>query len=153
MDTALAQPHVHRRVLMAEHDREFARHLISLLRIAGVNEITCVYDGRELLEQLAHSPDYALLVVDDRVARSSGLELVEMVRATGYAGPLLLLSAFADPTVAAQVEAHGGVELISKPFSPQQLINVTHALLGDDCRARAMTAPLRSVRADTADPA
>lgn len=138
---------------MAEHDRELARHLVSLLRIAGVNEITCVYDSRELLEGLAHSPSYSLVVIDDRVARSSGLELVEMVRATGYAGPLLLLSAFADPTVAAEVEAHGGVELITKPFSPQQVINVTHALLWDDCRATAMVAPLRSVRADTADPA
>lgn len=110
-------------VLLAEDDPEMRCILGRVLRGFGWR-VWEVADGEEMLEFLAVGngeggrrklPD--LIVSDIRMPGLSGLQVLESLRRTCWATPVLLITAFGDRDTHAEARRLGAAAVLDKPFS------------------------------------
>src|SRR5690606_23490046 len=93
---------------------------------------------------LAASPplDGACIVTDVRMPGTSGMELVETLRAQGGAAPVIVITGHADVPLAIQAMKAGVADFIEKPFDDE-------AMLGAIQQALAHQAGSEEARAET----
>jgi DNA-binding response OmpR family regulator len=114
-------------VLVVEDDEPLARLIRSLLITAG-HDVVVARSGAEAIGALDVSPE--LLVLDLRLGDEDGREVFTAVRQQGYAGKVLICSAFGARQAAAQLGADGWV---AKPFDPEVLIGAVTKLVSETC--------------------
>jgi DNA-binding response OmpR family regulator len=125
-----------RRVFLAEDDVEMRRIVADAIRKEG-HEVIEMPDGAELLLCLAHvcldgqGPEETvdLLVTDIRMPGCNGLDVVELLRATDWRAPIIVMTAFGDRETRARAERIGAV-LLDKPFRIEVLLQNVRKLLG-----------------------
>lgn len=118
------------RLLLVDDDADFVVYLASLFRLAGAGKIESVYSGLEALESLADDRrEYDLIVTDVRMPPPSGIQLVCMARTADYEVPFLIVTAFPDEKVQQQAAGQRTTELLSKPFAPDQLLDLASELI------------------------
>jgi CheY-like chemotaxis protein len=114
------------RVLVAEDDPAF-RELVVARLIDDGYDVEEVDSGSHLLALLraqdrglfpSGAPD--LLVLDNRMPRMSGLEVLKALRAGDHHVPAILMTAFPMPALRAEAKLLG-VPVLSKPFSLDSL--------------------------------
>jgi len=109
-----------RKILVAD-DESHILNVVSLkLRNAGY-EVACARDGTEALEMALGDPP-ALLITDYHMPGLNGLEVCGRLRAAGRAVPAIMLSARGYHLTEAELQQSGISQMISKPFSPRQLL-------------------------------
>jgi CheY-like chemotaxis protein len=110
------------RVLLADDDAELRLLIARMLRIDGYRVIE-FSDGPSLLDHLGSSlardrleerPD--LLVSDIRMPGVTGLDILSSLRASHWRLPVILISAFDDPSTHAQADRLGADALFHKPL-------------------------------------
>jgi FixJ family two-component response regulator len=72
------------------------------------------------------------LIVDQHMPRTTGLELVAVLRKQGVATPVLLMSGRVTPALTRQA-MEAGVPIIEKPFVGNSVIEFIHAAVGGAC--------------------
>ena len=90
-------------------------------------EVLSAPNGIELLSDLAASllnpqerrPD--LIITDMRMPGVSGLDILSGLRADGWRMPVIVITAFGDPKLHAEVERFPGAEILDKPFDLDDL--------------------------------
>src|SRR5262245_12385142 len=113
-------------VVLAEDDREMRMLVATTLRRAGWDVVEAV-DGADLLECLAWVADSrdrggdCVLVSDIRMPGVSGLEALERLRGTGWAGGIILITAFGDEATHARACELGASMVLDKPFELETL--------------------------------
>lgn len=116
-------------ILVAD-DESHILHVVSLkLRNAGFNVLTAA-DGQEAFE-IAHAEQPDLLITDYHMPRLSGLELCQKLKqdpATS-AIPAIMLTARGYHLEPHDTEQSGILRMISKPFSPRQLLATVNEIL------------------------
>jgi DNA-binding response OmpR family regulator len=116
-------------VLVADDDPDILTLVSLRLRKAGYGVVTAA-DGEEALQAvLEHRPELA--IVDMRMPKMDGLELIRRIRADDESSdiPVIALSArVRDANLAEGFEA-GADEYVKKPFSPRQLVELVQAKL------------------------
>jgi CheY-like chemotaxis protein len=120
---------VTKKILVAD-DESHILHVVSLkLRNAGYSVITAA-DGQEALElALAERPD--LLITDYHMPQLSGLELCQKLKqdpATAHI-PAIMLTARGYQLDPKDTEQSGILRMLSKPFSPRQLLSTVNEVL------------------------
>jgi DNA-binding response OmpR family regulator len=116
-----------KRVLVAD-DESHILNVVSLkLRNAGF-EVICAHDGTEAL-RLALESSPALLITDFHMPGLSGLEVCQKLREQGRAVPTIMLSARGYHLTGEELENSGISEMVSKPFSPRQLLATVEQVL------------------------
>jgi DNA-binding response OmpR family regulator len=109
-------------VVLVADDEEDIRVLVSFRLGRDGWEVVTASDGREALDLiLERRPDIAVL--DVRMPKLTGIEVLEQVRADATVGetPVILLSAgVQEDSIAKGLEA-GANEYMKKPFSPDEL--------------------------------
>ncbi len=115
------------RLLLAEDDRGLRFVLAKALTEQGY-VVDAVADGAEALLQIGEH-DYALAVLDWRMPKRSGLDVVMAVRKSGKSLPLLMLTA--RDTSADRVLGldSGADDYLVKPFDLDELLARVRALL------------------------
>jgi CheY-like chemotaxis protein len=118
-----------KKILVAD-DESHILNVVSLkLRNAGFSVVTAC-DGQEALEltQQEH-PD--LLIVDYQMPNLSGVELCRRLKQDPATGriPAILLTARGYDLDGETAESAGIVKILSKPFSPRQLLATVADLL------------------------
>src|SRR5216117_3927228 len=118
------------RTILVADDESHILHVVSLkLRNAGYRVITA-QDGQEALE-LAQQEKPDLIITDYHMPQLSGLELCQRLKqdpATS-AIPAIMLTARGYHLDLADTEQSGILRMLSKPFSPRQLLaTVTEVL-------------------------
>ena len=109
-----------RRVLVAD-DESHILNVVSLkLRNAGF-EVVCAHDGTEALS-LALETSPTLLITDYHMPGLTGLEVCQKLREQGRAVPTIMLSARGYHLTEEELAQSGISEMVSKPFSPRQLL-------------------------------
>lgn len=120
---------VNKKILVAD-DESHILHVVSLkLRNAGYDVLTAK-DGAEALE-LAQSERPDLLITDYHMPQLSGLELCQKLRQDPATSriPAIMLSA-RGYHLESHDTAHSGIlRMISKPFSPRQLLATVNEVL------------------------
>jgi CheY-like chemotaxis protein len=99
------------------------------LRNAGFTVVTAC-DGREALE-LAQQESPDLLIIDYQMPHLSGLELCQRLKqdpATNRVRAILLTARGYDLDIGS-AESSGIVRMLSKPFSPRQLLATVNEVL------------------------
>ena len=126
-----------KKILVAD-DETHILHVVSLkLRNAGFIVVTA-RDGQEALEMAqADRPD--LIITDYHMPQLSGLELCQRLkqdpRTTGI--PAIMLTARGYHLEPADTEKSGILRMLSKPFSPRQLLTTVNEVLAQSATAAA----------------
>ncbi len=142
------------RILVAEDDPALRRLVDMLLTNQGF-EVRAVSDGADALSLVEEwEPDAC--VVDVMMPRISGLTVCRELRSNPrYATvPIIILTARVFDDDIQEVMDLGGIEFMSKPFNPRQLMaSLERLVAGPPARADvSATRPMASTRAG-ADPA
>ncbi len=125
-DTILSVQNAARRVLVVEDERDVRNALTHALRLLGLEAVVAA-DGVEGLEQLRSGTPFALILLDLRLPRLSGADLLAAMRADpALAGiPVVTMTASHDPAPD-HVHAH-----LPKPFHLRELHDAVRAICGD----------------------
>ena len=102
------------KILIADDDEEMRAWIrLALRQINPV--VTEVGTGQDLLDQLANG-GFDAVVTDVRMPGPDGLRVVAMVRTAGLATPILVITAFPEPSVQRTVARLPSTTLLAKPF-------------------------------------
>jgi two-component system, OmpR family, alkaline phosphatase synthesis response regulator PhoP len=124
-----------KKILVAD-DESHILHVVSLkLRNAGFQVITAC-DGQEALE-LARQESPDLMIIDYQMPQLSGLELCSRLKQDAATSriPAILLTARGYDLEPKDVEPNGIVRILSKPFSPRQLLATVNDILATELAA------------------
>ena len=118
-----------KKILVAD-DETHILHVVSLkLRNAGFHVITA-RDGQEALETAQlEKPD--LIITDYHMPQLSGLELCQRLKQDPATSsiPAIMLTARGYQLDPADTEQSGILRMLSKPFSPRQLLTTVNEVL------------------------
>ena len=118
------------KTILVADDESHILHVVSLkLRNAGYRVVTA-RDGQEALE-LAQQEKPDLLITDYHMPQLSGLELCQKLK-QGEATcriPAIMLTARGYHLEPADTEKSGILRMLSKPFSPRQLLITVNEVL------------------------
>jgi FixJ family two-component response regulator len=79
------------------------------------------------------------LVLDVRMARTSGLALQEELNAIGARIPIVFISGHGDISIAIKAIKSGAVDFVQKPYHEQQLLDSINEALRRDAETREVT--------------
>jgi two-component system chemotaxis response regulator CheY len=85
-------------------------------------------DGLEALQKLDAKEDPALIVLDMNMPNMSGIELLQRMRNSSRAIPVVMLTTEGQPRLMQQAKALGARGWIIKPFKPEMLIAAVRKL-------------------------
>jgi len=123
------------KILVAD-DESHILHVVSLkLRNAGY-EVVTASDGQEALE-MAHSEHPDLLITDYHMPQLSGLELCQKLKQDPSTAkiPAIMLTARGYQLDPNDTEQSGILRMLSKPFSPRQLLATVNEVLQEAAAA------------------
>jgi CheY-like chemotaxis protein len=124
-----------KRILVAD-DETHILHVVSLkLRNAGFTVVTA-RDGQEALEMAqAERPD--LIITDYHMPQLSGIELCQRLKQDPATSgiPAIMLTARGYHLDPADTEQSGILRMLSKPFSPRQLLSTVTEVLEQQAAA------------------
>jgi two-component system response regulator AtoC len=141
------------KILIAEDDDLTLELLSTVLRREGYDVVTAT-DGREALDRLL-GENFDLVLSDIQMARASGLELLHAVTQDFPDTPVILITAYAEPSAAMDAIAGGAADYLAKPVDVVALrATVARALerrrlSGDHRGARSMLTAERKVLVGT----
>ena len=119
-----------KKILVADDESHILSVVSLKLRNAGY-EVICAHDGQEALDlALSERPD--LLITDYHMPILSGLEVCQRLRESAGMSqlPAIMLSARGYHLTEAELQQSGISQMISKPFSPRQLLSTVNEVLG-----------------------
>ena len=108
------------RILIIEDDRDAAQYLAKGLRESG-HSAELAEDGRDGLLRAAVEP-FDVLIVDRMLPNLDGLSLVQHLRKTGHATPVLFLSALGEVDDRVRGLRAGGDDYLAKPYAFSELL-------------------------------
>ncbi len=114
------------RILVIEDDLEAAKYVVQGLTEAGF-EVDHASDGREGLF-LATDNKYDTIIMDRMLPKLDGLAIIQAMRASGDATPVLILSALSQVDERVRGLKAGGDDYLVKPFSFAELLARLEAL-------------------------
>lgn len=116
-----------RPVILVAEDEESVRRMIGLvLRAAGYDSVLCA-DGLAAAEELESGVSVDAVLMDLRMPRMGGLELVARIRRNDalQALPVVAMSAYNDEVQEREAIAAGANAFLAKPFT---LVDLSRAL-------------------------
>lgn len=115
------------RILVGDDDVSVLRFLEKALAHYGFESLVCE-DGAQVLQR-AEPGAFSLLLLDYRIGKPDGVEIVKTLRERGLPTPVILMSSHFPEDVELQCSRMAGVSLLEKPFSLGELQKVIrHAL-------------------------
>jgi two-component system OmpR family response regulator len=114
-------------ILLIEDDLKVAHHVASGLSDAGHVVHHCA-DGREGL-LVAAASQFDAIVLDRMLPKVEGMKVLQALRSSGDATPVLILSALADVDERVAGLSAGGDDYLAKPFALAELCARVEALL------------------------
>lgn len=115
-------------VAVVDNDDAVRHSLRFLIELIG-HEVEVFASAADFLKtELRH---IACVILDHDIPGMTGLQLVEHLRATGVALPIMLLSNAPSPAISARAAALGVKEVLVKPPTEEQLIAFLNATKPD----------------------
>jgi CheY-like chemotaxis protein len=136
------------RVLVVEDDSALREMIGARLRREGFDVYEAISGDQALLlltgmvQYRWPSDDVDLIVMDIRMPGRSGLEVMEILRVADWMTPILLMTAYPDASILAEVE-RCGVALLGKPFALDDLSRAAIAALAAPAGATRGSRPAR----------
>jgi FixJ family two-component response regulator len=116
-----------RRILIVEDDPAARRSLLLLLTGRGFGAVAFPTAAQALMNAAMQPP--ACLVADYRLEDSNGIALLEMMRARGWTGPAVLISAYSSGELSDRAKAAGFAVIFDKPLREHALVDTVGRLV------------------------
>ncbi len=113
------------RVLLVDDDAEICQFLVTLLELEGLQ--TRVANTAEAA--LAGFPGCDAVLLDVAMPGVDGLELCRRMRRSGFAGPILVVSARPGPDLPRKAAEAGANGFVRKPFDNAELVARIRSML------------------------
>jgi len=108
-------------ILIADDEPAVAAAVKSALKFYGYAALA-VASAEAAVECVRAEPNrFSAVISDHNMPGLGGLGLVRTLRAAGYAGRIVILSAFLSPEVEAQYRELGADQVLAKPFRIERL--------------------------------
>lgn len=107
------------KLLLLEDDLEYNQSIKDYLESFDYS-VDCFEDGQEALEAI-YENKYHILILDIRVPRLNGYELVKNIREEGDTTPVIYITSLTDINNLSLGYELGCNDYIKKPFSPKEL--------------------------------
>jgi CheY-like chemotaxis protein len=114
-----------KRLLIVEDDVDLAENLAEILEGMGYQAL--VAESAERALDLLEREPVDGVITDFRLPGLDGVELIGKLRAKGLPVPVVVISAFMDPRVAAQAEEAGALHVLPKPVNLEHLFQLLEA--------------------------
>ena len=116
------------RILVAD-DEEGIRESLSLI-LSEDYDLTFANDGEETLAKLAKER-FSLVLLDIKMPKLDGLEVLRRLKGNGFDTPVLVLTAYQSVELAKEAIRLGARDYLPKPFEREQILNAVRGVLGD----------------------
>lgn len=135
------------KILVVEDDRNM--RLLTAARLEDMYTVVCANDGIEAIEEI-HKGGIDLIIADIMMPRMDGYELLKTIREEGYTTPFLMLTAKEALEDKQKGFSLGTDDYMTKPFSSDELVWRTQALLRRADIAQSKKIEIGSVTVDSA---
>ncbi len=117
------------RVLVVD-DEPFIRSMIDRsLSVVGYRTAQAA-SGEDALSMLEADKDgYDIVIMDYALGGLSGLEVLQVMRKHGLTTPVLMISGYLGPQLTEQTLAMGRVRVLTKPFQPNELLEMVEVMV------------------------
>ncbi len=114
------------RILIADDEEGIRESLTLILE----NDYTLEYavDGEATLAELS-SGDYDVALVDVKMPRMDGLEVLKRFKAMNIDTPVLILTAYQSVELAKEAVSLGAKDYLPKPFERKQILDAVKSVL------------------------
>ena len=120
-------------VFVVDDDPSVRRALERLVGSVGLNCET--FASAEEFARMEHS-NPGCLVLDLRMPKTSGLDLLRQLNEGGYCLPVIFLTAYGDIRTSVAAMKAGAAEFLTKPFHEQELLDAIQHAIDRDREAR-----------------
>ncbi|MBI1992498.1 MAG: response regulator [Candidatus Omnitrophica bacterium] len=114
------------RILIAD-DEEGVRESLNLI-LGEDYELVFAKDGEEALAALGRET-FALVLLDIKMPKRDGLELLRWIKGHGLSTPVLMLTAYQSVELAKEAVRLGAVDYLPKPFDRDHLLRTVRGIL------------------------
>ena len=114
------------RVLIAD-DEEGIRESLSLI-LSEDCEVAFASDGEEALAKLLKQP-FALVLLDIKMPKLDGLEVLRRLKRARRRIPILMLTAYQSVEIAKEAVRLGALDYLPKPFERNQILATVRGVL------------------------
>ena len=135
------------KILVVEDDRNM--RLLTAARLEDMYTVVCANDGVEAMEEI-HKGGIDLIIADIMMPRMDGYELLKTIREEGYTTPFLMLTAKETLEDKQKGFSLGTDDYMTKPFSSDELMWRTQALLRRADIAQSKRIEIGNVTVDSA---
>jgi DNA-binding response OmpR family regulator len=115
-------------VLVVDDDPKFAGIAVRVLARAGYECVTGESGDQAMRAVREHRPD--AIVLDVMIPYLSGIDVCRRLRADGWAGAVIIVSARSSPADRATAARAGADTFLGKPFPLSDLVSAVDTLLG-----------------------
>jgi DNA-binding NtrC family response regulator len=128
-------------VLIVDDEKNMRASLTTALQDADY-DVAAVESAEAALRLLAQD-EFLMVITDARLGGMSGYELLDKIKAQRPALPVLMITAYATPKLAAEAIKAGAIDYLAKPFAPEELLHAIercaerHRLLQENAALRA----------------
>ena len=111
------------RVLVAEDNKVNQQVILRMLKMEQILKVTIAEDGLQALDlvKAAESSGYDLIFMDIQMPCMDGLTSTRLIRESGYEGPIVALTAFAEKSNVDDCFRSGMNHFLAKPLKKPQL--------------------------------
>lgn len=119
---------VTRKILVVDDDETLCQFLAKRLAAEGLEVVTTLSAAEALALVAREQPD--LVILDLVLPRMDGIETLRRIRERGWAGKVVVFTAYGTADRAREALALGAREFIGKPFDLDRLIRVVAEQVG-----------------------
>ena len=118
------------RILIAD-DEEGIRESLNLI-LGDEYDVTFAQDGEETLAKLT-SQSFALVLLDVKMPKLDGLEVLRRLKNTGVGSAVVVLTAYQSVELAREAVKLGALDYLPKPFEREQVLGAVRGVLARHC--------------------
>jgi two-component system response regulator HydG len=131
-------------ILLVEDDLTFSRILEGFLSKKGF-QVTVSNKGKDGLKTF-QSRSFDMVILDYRLPDTTGMEIMQEIKAEKPATPVVIMTSFQDIRTAVKAIKAGAFEYITKPVNPDELLMIVAQALKREKRIEAVAAPVVSTQ-------
>lgn len=125
-----------RSVLIVDDEQLLVRTLSSVLKEAGYR-ITAAGSAEHADKHVFGDPPFDLIVLDNRLPKESGIELIKRLREKAVKSKVILMTAYETPEVKAEAKRLKVDRYVRKPFDLTVFVDEVENLIGPGGNATA----------------
>lgn len=109
-------------ILVIDDDKNMRLSLESIL--SGEGRAVQAVESAEAALDLLEREEFLMVITDVRLGGMNGYELLKRIRTRWPDLPVVLITAYATPRLAAEAIKAGAFDYLPKPFAPEELLNL-----------------------------